>query len=154
MPDKSRALAEALRILKPGGRLAFTDWVAHRVLSEADKALLWQGMAVTTQFSPQAYGELIEGAGFKLTAVDNLTADWAVILKERLTMFRKLRGEAQQANTPAGHDAFYDSYVLFVESGECRSSRRCALCRDQAKLARPNERDQWRWQFALRLAMK
>jgi signal transduction histidine kinase len=34
-----------------GGRIAFTDWVAHRSLSEADRKLMWQGMAVTGLFS-------------------------------------------------------------------------------------------------------
>jgi sarcosine/dimethylglycine N-methyltransferase len=36
-------------------------------------------------------------------------------LVQRLAMYRKLRGEAQAAGTPAGHDAFYESYVRFVE---------------------------------------
>ena len=30
-------------------------------------------------------------------------------------MYRKLRGEAEAAGTPAGHDAFYRSYVRLVE---------------------------------------
>jgi sarcosine/dimethylglycine N-methyltransferase len=30
-------------------------------------------------------------------------------------MYGKLREEARQAGTPAGHDAFYESYVRLVE---------------------------------------
>jgi hypothetical protein len=30
-------------------------------------------------------------------------------------MYRELRGEAERAGTPAGHDAFYRSYVRLVE---------------------------------------
>ncbi len=30
-------------------------------------------------------------------------------------MYRKLRAEAHEANTPEGHDAFYESYVRFVD---------------------------------------
>ena len=115
VPDKKRTLAEALRILKPGGRIAFTDWVAHRPLSEADKKLMWQGMAVADLYNSQTYTELIKKVGFTVTSVEDLTADWGIILKQRLAMYKKLREEAQQAGTPAGHDAFYESYVRFVD---------------------------------------
>jgi sarcosine/dimethylglycine N-methyltransferase len=30
-------------------------------------------------------------------------------------MYRRLREEAHKAGTPAGHDAFYESYVRFVD---------------------------------------
>ncbi len=114
VPDKARALAEAHRILKPAGRLAFTDWIAHRALSEADAELMWQGMAVTGLYDLPAYRALIESAGFRVTSVEDLTADWAGILKVRLAMYIKLRGETQAAGTVSGHDAFYESYVRFV----------------------------------------
>jgi ubiquinone/menaquinone biosynthesis C-methylase UbiE len=115
VPDKRRALAEAFRILKPGGRIAFTDWVAHRALSAADKELMWQGMAVTDLYTLPAYAELVRQAGFVVISVEDLTGEWGAILTQRLAMYRKLRKETLAAGTPAGHDAFYESYVRFVD---------------------------------------
>jgi ubiquinone/menaquinone biosynthesis C-methylase UbiE len=115
VPDKPRTLNEAWRILKPGGRLAFTDWVAHRPLVDADKALMWDGMAVTELYDLSAYTQLVGEAGFIAAPAEDLTREWGEILKARLAMYQSLRKETQAAGTPAGHDAFYESYVRFVE---------------------------------------
>jgi sarcosine/dimethylglycine N-methyltransferase len=115
VPDKRRALAQAFRILRPGGRIAFTDWVAHRPLSAADKELMWQGMAVTELYTLPAYAGIVREAGFAISSVEDLTREWGAILTQRLAMYRKLREETLAAGTPAGHDAFYESYVRFVD---------------------------------------
>lgn len=46
VPDRRRTLAEAYRILRKGGRLAMTDWIANTPLSPQDAKLMWDGMAI------------------------------------------------------------------------------------------------------------
>ena len=130
VPDVARALAEAYRILKPRGRIAFTTWIVPRPLSEADKDLMWRGMAAASLHSLEDYSRLLSEAGFAASSSQDLTAEWGEILRERLAMYRRLRGEAEAAGTPAGHDAFYDSYVRFVDlvsAGEMGGGRFAAM---------------------------
>jgi SAM-dependent methyltransferase len=115
VPDIARAFAEAYRVLRPGRRFAFTNWVVHRPLSGAQRQLLWDGMAAATLISIEQHTELLRGAGFVIEAVEDETEAWGVVLAERLRMYEKLRGEAEAAGTPSGHDDFYRSYVLFVD---------------------------------------
>jgi hypothetical protein len=76
---------------------------------------MWQGMAVTELYTLPAYADLVRDAGFAVTSIEDQTGEWGAILTERLAMYRKLREETLAAGTPAGHDAFYESYVRFVD---------------------------------------
>lgn len=115
VPDVKRAVAEAFRILRIDGRLAFTDWIANQPLSAADAHLMWDGMAIQPLRSIPDYRSLVESAGFSVISARDLTEEWRPILKERLAMYQRLREEARQAGTPMGHDAFHESYIRFVE---------------------------------------
>jgi len=72
VPDKQRTLLEAFRILKPQGRIAFTDWVAHRPLG-TDRKLMWQGMAVADLYSLQTNADIIRSADFTVCSIEDLT---------------------------------------------------------------------------------
>ena len=115
IPDRRRAMSEAFRILKQGGRLAFTDWVAHELLAADDVDLLWEGQAVQALESPRSYRDLLTQIGFRVSSSYELTAQWALLLRVRLEMYQKLRKEAEAAGTPSGHDAFYKSYVRLAD---------------------------------------
>lgn len=115
VPDVRKAVMEARRILRTGGRLAFTDWVANQPLSAADAHLMWDGMAIQPLRSIPDYRHLIDGTGLKVVSVTDLTEEWRPILTDRLAMYQRLREEAVQAGTPVGHDAFHESYIRFVE---------------------------------------
>jgi sarcosine/dimethylglycine N-methyltransferase len=78
-------------------------------------------MAAATLIGIERHAELLRGAGFEIEAVEDETEAWGVILAERLRMYQKLRGEAEAAGTPSGHDDFYKSYVMFVDLVQCKA---------------------------------
>jgi cyclopropane fatty-acyl-phospholipid synthase-like methyltransferase len=114
IPDKAAAAREAHRILKASGRLVFTDWITHRALTAGETEVMWRGIAAQTLQGIESYKALLAQAGFRVAAVDDLTADWGTILAERLAMYRKLREETLAAGLPAGDEEFYAAYVQLV----------------------------------------
>ena len=72
-------------------------------------------MAAATLINVDGHIELLRKVGFEIETIEDETDAWGTILVERLRMYQKLRGEAERASTPAGHDDFYKSYVLFVD---------------------------------------
>ncbi len=115
VPDKSRAIAQAARILIPGGRLCFTDWQRHRPLTAQEEAVMWQGIAAQQVYSTDQYREAFGAAGLDVVSHDDLTDEWAVVLARRRDMYTALRADALAAGKPAGDEHFYSAYVTLVE---------------------------------------
>ena len=114
VPDKAGALAEAFRLLRPGGRLAFTDWIVHRSLSPDEAETMWRGIAAQTLHSAESYRDRLHGAGFVIRSVEDLTEEWGVILEQRFAMYRQLREETLRQGLPAGDEEFYAAYGKLV----------------------------------------
>lgn len=142
VPDKARALAECFRVLKPGGRIAFTDWIAGGALAEADRAMMWKGIAAQSVQTINQYLEILKGAGFAEVRVVNLSAMWVPVLRERLAMYRRMREETcirTGVDSHADYVAFYEAFVGLVEKGALGGAR-FAGTKPGARVLRPRRR--------------
>ena len=64
--DKPRLIAEAARIVKPGGTIAFTDWVEGRGLSEADATRYLRFMKFPSILTVKEYSDLLAKNGCRV----------------------------------------------------------------------------------------
>jgi len=126
VPDKPALFAEAFRVLAPGGRIAFTDWIAKPNLSDGDRAALRQGIAAVGIETTESYRALLEGTGFIRVEVEDLSAEWEPILRQRLAMYQRLRGDARDPggqDPHAGYVAVYRHFVDLVSGGALGGGR-------------------------------
>ncbi len=119
--DKRAVLAEAHRVLKSGGRLAFTDWIEHRRLDATDSESMWRGIAAQTIQSFDSYDCMLRDVGFRIISRKDLTAEWGKILEQRFAMYRKLRKETIALGTSSGDEEFYRSYARLVALVQART---------------------------------
>jgi len=124
--DKLAALAGCHRVLVPGGRLAFTDWIAHATLGERERARLAEWMAATTLQSLEGYRALLGRAGFVGVESEDLSDEWRSILRARLARLRAMRrdmaarlGEARFGE----YEQLYAFFVGLVEEGKLGGGR-------------------------------
>ena len=124
--DKARVLAEARRVLAPGGRLAFTDWIAHPTLGDRERRQLEQWMAAVTLQTLDGYRGLLGRAGFRAVECEDLSAEWRPILGERLAMYRSMRADFTRRlgeRAYREYDQLYTFFVGLIERGKLGGGR-------------------------------
>jgi len=123
---KPSVLAECHRVLAPGGRLAFTDWVARPGLGDRAREQLREWMAATSLQTLEGYRALLGRVGFGAVEAEDLSDAWRQVLRARLRMFRAMRADtvARLGEARFGeYDRLYAFFVGLVETGRLGGGR-------------------------------
>jgi ubiquinone/menaquinone biosynthesis C-methylase UbiE len=113
--DKEAVLAECARVLKPGARLAFSDWIARPRLGDNERRRLYEWMAAVSLQSLDGYRGLLARAGFDGIIAEDLSGEWITILRARLRMYRGLREQTVARLGQARYDEYNQLYGFFVD---------------------------------------
>jgi ubiquinone/menaquinone biosynthesis C-methylase UbiE len=75
--DKKRMLDEAARVIKPGGTIAFTDWIQVGNMREEEWEALNKFMVFPYMETLEGYEKLLKESGFELIEKEDLSQDFA-----------------------------------------------------------------------------
>lgn len=126
VPDKGVALVECARVLRAGGRIAFSDWIATPRLGDGERRRLSEWMAAVSLETLDGYRALLARAGFTGVEAEDLSAEWIGILRERLQMYRAMREGTVARFGQARYDEYnqlYEFFVGLVASGRLGGAR-------------------------------
>jgi ubiquinone/menaquinone biosynthesis C-methylase UbiE len=114
VPDKGALFAQCARVLRTGATVAFTDIVSRVPLSAREQEELGRGMLYAEVGPIARHVELLEANGFRVESVEDLSEQWAAILRDRLEMYRSLRDTTVAKFGQAHYEAWDSAYGFFV----------------------------------------
>jgi len=86
VPDKPKLIAEAKRVLKPGGRVVFSDWVGTDKLTAAEAKRFMTFMKFPTMMTVEDWAKLLAKTGFQ-NVKTRTTPNFAPSIRHYITMY-------------------------------------------------------------------
>jgi len=114
IPEKDALLAQCARVLKRGGKIAFTDIMTVGELSPTDEHQLARGMKIPRPATLGEYRALADENGLTISTTTDLSRAWSNILVGRLEMYRSLRDTTVAKFGQERFDEYDRAYEHFV----------------------------------------
>ena len=114
IPERHRLIAEVARLLKTGGKIAFTDFIRTGSLEEGEFQKIKEARAFAGLETAGSYSDLLTQGGFSLLESEDLGDEWTVILPRRLEMYRSWKQETVRKFGEAHYRTRDDNYGFFV----------------------------------------
>ena len=112
--DTRALFRECFRVLRPGGRLAFTNWIALGALSDEERKDLAKGIAFRGVHPLAKYRGFVTDAGFDPVEAEDVSAHWRCILRARLEMYRSMEADTVAQFGAERHRAYITGYEVFI----------------------------------------
>jgi ubiquinone/menaquinone biosynthesis C-methylase UbiE len=78
IPNRPRVLAECLRVLRPGGYLAFTDWMRGDFITPEEFTAFCKAWSFPGVETVDSYPKLLTAAGFEIASQEKVGREYAV----------------------------------------------------------------------------
>lgn len=115
--DKKRLVEECARVLKPGGTLAFTDWLETGPMSDEEWSALNTFMVFPYMETLDGYAALAEAAGLTIVEKEDLSSDFASHIQHYLDQVQHKYRQAIVANYgQAMYDAVEQGITLWRDA--------------------------------------
>ncbi|MDP6411893.1 MAG: methyltransferase domain-containing protein [Arenicellales bacterium] len=126
IPNKKTLITECVRLLRPGGRIVYTDILARSSMTNEIRSRLETEMVFSELSTLEQYCHLLEEKGCQVIEVEDLSDNWAQILIDRLAMYRSLKEQTVSSFDLAHFQKWDRTYSFFVglyRSGELGGGR-------------------------------
>lgn len=126
IPRKSQLIHECVRVLKPGGKVTFTDVLVTKKITKTVRQKLQSEMAFFELQSRDKYQAILSEAGCETVKVTDLGDEWRTVLIDRLAMYRSLKDQTVKRFGDAHYEKWDSAYNFFVglyKSGELSGGR-------------------------------
>ncbi|KTD07155.1 class I SAM-dependent methyltransferase [Legionella jamestowniensis] len=113
--DKKSLFNECRRVLKPEGKLGFTDVIVTNDLTSQELLRLQQEMACYGLITANEYENEIKRGNFILSRKEDLSIHWMNILVERLKMYRSLKEHTIKKFGEEYYLQWDETYAFYVD---------------------------------------